>query len=67
MTKGRVALTSADVTEERSKHRLSAIFITLGGPKAHEGSVEKHLPQRLKPDLFCLVDVRAEARTLQKK
>jgi hypothetical protein len=42
-----------------------AFFISLGGPQAHVHSVESHCPQRLKPHQFCLLYVRAEARTLQ--
>jgi hypothetical protein len=35
MTKGRVALTSAAVIGDGQSRRLSAIFIPLGGPRAH--------------------------------
>ena len=38
MTKGRVALTLAVVTWDGQSRRLSAIFISLGGPKAHDAS-----------------------------
>ena len=38
MTKGRVALTLAAVTWDGQSRRLSAIFISLGGPKAHDSS-----------------------------
>ena len=55
-----------------------AFFITLGGPQAHGYSVGnqfpnrldeevKALPQGLKASSCCMVYVRAEARTLQKK
>jgi hypothetical protein len=36
--KGRVALTSAAVTGDGQSCKCSAIFVTLGGPKAHDSS-----------------------------
>jgi hypothetical protein len=38
MTKGRVTLTSAAVIGDGQSRRLSAIFISLGAPKAHDHS-----------------------------
>jgi hypothetical protein len=38
MTKGRVALTSAAVIQDGQRCRLTAIFISLGGPKARGSS-----------------------------
>jgi len=46
MTKGRAALTSAAVTGDgQSGGRLSSFFIPLGGPQAHDNSVEKHFQE----------------------
>ena len=38
MTKGRVVLTSTAVIGDGQSRRLSAIFISLGGPEAHDSS-----------------------------
>src|SRR5271168_1707846 len=56
MTKGRAALPGTVVAEQEP------LFITLGGPKAHDNSVEKHFQERASTQrsLHCGRDDKGE-------